>query len=176
MPRDKKTNKNPLNEDLPELTAKKQEFVRLLLEGKSASDAYRQAYNPDNCQPNSIWSRASELKRSHEVRMWLAAARHAYLDKAVYTHAQYVQDIENDIEEAKRAGNYGAAATLRGLLGKANAFLQDVSIRRDERTTLIDEIKRLEAVNPDMAKLMASQLGIAQQSPMDAIEVKPEKE
>lgn len=158
MAREKKT--APAAAELPELTAKKQEFVRLLLNGLTATDAYVKAFKPGSTNPTTLWSAASRHANAPDVKLWLAAAREAHLDQAVYTHENYISDIRADIEEAKRAGNYGAAATLRGLLGKANAFLTDVSLRKDERTSLTEELKRVEQINPQIAEMFGAMLGL----------------
>ena len=49
MPRRKITKPIALNvDDLPELTAQQEEFVRLVIGGKTATDAYRAAYSTEN--------------------------------------------------------------------------------------------------------------------------------
>ena len=68
MPRRQKT--KPLDLDvsgLPELTEQQQEFVRHLLAGKTASDAYRLAYDTAGMQPSTLWSRAAELRANSKV-------------------------------------------------------------------------------------------------------------
>ena len=59
MPRRKLTNPHAEVEgdDLPELTPRQMAFVRYLLAGKGASDAYRLAYNCENQTPESVWVR-----------------------------------------------------------------------------------------------------------------------
>ena len=147
-------------DDLPQLTDKQQEFVRLLLEGKTATDAYKGSHSAEKMADSTIWSAASRLKNSCKVRAWLAAARHAHLDKAKYTHEDYVSDLLADIEEAKASGNMGAAATFRGLLGKANAFLTDKVVRKTEKADIKDSLKQIEQVNPELAAVMAKKLGL----------------
>ena len=43
------------------LTAKQDKFARLVAEGKTQADAYREAYNASNMKPETIHKRASEL-------------------------------------------------------------------------------------------------------------------
>ena len=43
------------------LTAKQDKFARLVAEGRTQADAYREAYNASNMKPETIQKRASEL-------------------------------------------------------------------------------------------------------------------
>jgi hypothetical protein len=58
-------------DELPKLTPKQNAFVSALLEGKNASDAYRQAYNCENMSRQAIWVEASRLCASPKVALWL---------------------------------------------------------------------------------------------------------
>ena len=53
---------------LPTLTAKQTAFVNALLEGKTASDAYRESYNCENMSHGAIWVEASRLRRVNDPK------------------------------------------------------------------------------------------------------------
>lgn len=54
---------NASDPTLPLLTSKQQKFVNTLLEGKSASDAYREAYNCQAMSNAAVWWRQVGLER-----------------------------------------------------------------------------------------------------------------
>jgi hypothetical protein len=49
-------------DDLPTLTTKQTTFINALLKGKTASDAYKAAYDCSNMADRTIWSEASRLR------------------------------------------------------------------------------------------------------------------
>jgi len=119
MPRRQKT--KPLDLDasgLPELTEQQQEFVRHLLAGKTASDAYRLAYDTAGMQPSTLWSRAAELRANSKVSAWLSAARQAHLGTAVLTRDMHMAELERIREIALASGNIGAAVAAEQTRGK----------------------------------------------------------
>lgn len=147
--------------DLPELTDQQQNFVRAILEGKTASDAYRSAYDTENMQPNSIWVAASRLRSNANVALWLTAARTANLGSAKVTLEGHLQELERLREIALGTGNVGAAVQAEQLRGKAAGHyvdkIEDVTRDNDPVSTL----KEIHAVSPDLAKQLAAQHGIA---------------
>jgi hypothetical protein len=58
-------------DELPKLTPKQLAFVLALLRGKTASDAYREAYDCEGMASNSIWVAASRLRSDAKVALWL---------------------------------------------------------------------------------------------------------
>ena len=58
-------------DELPTLTPKQTSFVTALLQGKTASDAYREAYNCDMMSHGAISVEASRLRRTPKVSLWL---------------------------------------------------------------------------------------------------------
>ena len=57
------------------LTAKQDKFARLVAEGKTQADAYREAYNASNMKPETIHKRASELFLDGVVAKTLGCAK-----------------------------------------------------------------------------------------------------
>ncbi len=72
-------------EGLPSLTPKQLAFVRALLGGKTASDAYREAYNCEGMAANSIWVAASRLRSDAKVALWLRRYQLAALQEGTVT-------------------------------------------------------------------------------------------
>lgn len=146
--------------DLPDLTAQQMEFVRHILAGKTASDAYRAAYDTSEMLTKTVWAEASRLRSHPGVTAWLAAARKAHLGTAVLTKEAHMQELERLREIALDSGNVGAAVQAEQLRGKVAGHhiekVQDVTDRTDTHRTL-DEIA---AHAPDLAASLAAANGI----------------
>lgn len=161
MPQAKKT--APLQEDgeLPELTAQQQKFVKHILDGKTASDAYRAAYSTEDMAERTIWAEASRLRAHRGVAAWLSAARKAGLGTAIVTHQAHVQQLERIREIALETGNIGAAVQAETARGKASGHyveqVRDVTDRHDP----VQTIREIAAHSPELAASLAAQHGIS---------------
>jgi hypothetical protein len=145
--------------DLPELTEQQRNFVFLLLQGKSASDAYRAAYDCTNSQDRTIWCEASKLKHHPRVAIWLSAARQAEMGTAKVTLEQHIKRLDRLEELCIGSGNLGAAVQAEQLIGKASGHYKetvDLSISNDPLAAL----KELASISPDIAKQLAAAHGI----------------
>lgn len=147
-------------DELPELTPQQMEFVRHLLDGKTATDAYRSAYNTANMVANSIWTEASKLRHDPKVAQWLAAARMANLGTAKVTLEGHLTELERLKEIAVSTGNVGAAVQAEQLRGKASGYY----VEQIRDVTEIDPMKTLELIaahSPELARKLAEDEGIA---------------
>lgn len=145
-------------EELPDLTEQQMHFVECLLAGKSASDAYRSAYNCSQSQNNTVWVNASRLRSDANVALWLSAARKAGLDRAAVTLEGHLSELSRLKEIALETGNVGAAVQAEQLRGKAsNHYSENINLTHNDPTNVLDEIRKL---NPALAdQLAADNLG-----------------
>ena len=147
--------------ELPELTFQQQKFVEGILAGKTASDAYRAAYDCSAMQTSTIWVKASELRSSEKVAVWLSAARQAGLGTAVVTFDNHIRELERLREIALNSGNIGAAVQAEQIRGKAAGHhvdqIRDVTERHDPVQTVYD-LAKLTGVDPH---IIAAQHGVA---------------
>lgn len=169
MPQNLKT--APISEvaELPELTAQQLEFVRHLLAGKTASDAYRASYDTENMQNPTIWVEASRLRSHPNVAIWLAAARKAKLGTAVLTKEQHMQELERLREIALDSGNIGAAVQAEQTRGKVAGHhverVQDVTDQMDPIATL----RQIEQQHgPEIAASLAAKHGFKDWKPSES--------
>jgi hypothetical protein len=158
----RKINKNPAiageAERLPELTPQQLEFVNGLLAGKTASDAYRAAYDCSQMQASTVWANASKLRTHTKVATWLRAARVAHLGSATLTLETHLRELERLRELALKTGNIGAAVQAEQLRGKAAGHYveQYADVSHDPIATL-DELAKHD---PDLARRLADAHGI----------------
>lgn len=159
MPQNQKT--APLDAaDLPELTPQQQDFVRELLSGKTASDAYRAAYNAENMSNKAIWVEASRLRNDPNVALWLGAARKAHLGSAVVTLDGHQRELERIREIALESGNIGAAVQAEVARGKVAGHHVDKVQDVTDRTDVVATLKEIQGISPELAASLAAQHGI----------------
>lgn len=158
MPQQQKTDKFRIDV-LPELTERQEIFVKGILDGLSASDAYRRAYSTEDSKPETIWASASRLRHDPKVNQWLAAAQIAKLGSATLTAGQHMQELERLREIAVETGNIGAAVNAEVSRGKAAGHyvekFEDVSSHDP-----IETLNRLAEHSPEVAKTLAAKHGI----------------
>lgn len=107
-------------QELPTLTAKQSAFVKHLLEGKTASDAYRLAYDCSNMADGSIWREASLLRKHPDVAQWLDTAKRQALVERSYGLQEHLADLQEAVKLCKDNKNYGAMVKATELLGRAS--------------------------------------------------------
>ena len=149
--------------DLPALTGKQMRFVRGILDGKNATDAYRAAYDVANMATETIWVEASKLRNSPKVSTWIITARKACLGASKLTLEGHLQELERLKELAMGAGNYGAAVQAEQLRGKATGFYVE-QVRDLTEHDPISTLNQLAQLSPELAKRLAEDHGITWQS------------
>lgn len=144
-------------EDLPELTEQQRNFVEGILAGKTASDAYRAAYDCSNSMDRTVWANASRLRNDADVAAWLSAARKAGLGRATVTLEGHISELERLREIALDTGNVGAAVQAEQLRGKAAGHYVDQvrDLTEDPQKTL-REIAEL--IGDEAASKLASDM------------------
>lgn len=156
--RPQKTNQKTENEELPELTEKQFKFVEGILAGKTASDAYRAAYDCTTMQNATIWATASALRHDRNVAVWLSAARKAGLERCTVTIDGHLAELARIRELALESGNLGAAAQCEISRGKASGHykeIMDLNINDP-----LDLLAQIAAVSPELAEKLAEAEGI----------------
>lgn len=159
MAQRKITSAKVADDELPELTVQQSKFVEGLLSGKTASDAYRAAYDCSNSKPTTIWVEASKLRNHTNVALWLSVARKAELGHAKVTLDQHVKRLDRLQELCVSSGNLGAAVQAEQLIGKAMGHYTEklqVSV-----TDPLDTLKEIEKISPELARQLAAEEGIS---------------
>lgn len=145
-------------EDLPALTDKQYAFVKGLLDGKSASDAYRHAYDAENMADQTVWVRASELRNHSKIAVWLMAAKQAHFGDAKLSLDKHMLELERLKEMALASGNHGAAIQAEQLRGKACGFYKEqLEVTHHDPIAILEQIA---AIDADMARKLAEEDGI----------------
>ena len=150
-----KTGSDMASEELPHLTSKQSAFIDGLLQGKSASDAYRAAYDCSKMADRSIWCEASKLRSNPKVAQWLRCLQRmsldatrltleAHLGELAIAHSQIRAAVQAEHHHGKAAGLYGDASRVGG----------------PSDTELLEAIEKL------LGKEMAEEIGAALTGPV----------
>lgn len=141
-------------DDLPDLTPQQMKFVEGLVAGKTASDAYRLAYDTSNYSQNAIWVDASRLKSHPKVRLWLDALQAAGFTKISCTRDEHLSELERLRNVAEKEGNLGAAVQAEQLRGKVAGHYVERIEASVEPTNHADRLRKYAQDRPDMAPLI----------------------
>lgn len=145
--------------DLPDLTPQQLHFVECLLQGLTASDAYRTAYDTSKMGVRTVWSEASRLRHHPHVAMWLRAAKVAKLGKAALTKDEHMLELDRLKEIALEAGDIRSAVGAEHLRGKAaGLYVERIESTRTDPAAILREIA---ALDPETARLLARRFNLA---------------
>ena len=141
---------------LPDLTDKQLNFVMGVVAGKTAADAYREAYDCTNMQNNSIWVNSSRLKSHAKVMLWLEVAKAMALVDIKTTRDAHLRELERLKGLALARNNMVAAVNCEHLRGKVEGHY----VERYENVTPEDPVKilkELAKLNPEYALALAKE-------------------
>ena len=116
---------NSEGQELPLLTPKQLAFVQALSQGKTASDAYRDAYNCSNMADTTVWSEASRLRANPKVSIWLRHSQRIGLDAARITMESHLAELARTRELAIEHGQISAGVQAEAHRGKAAGLYQN---------------------------------------------------
>lgn len=131
--------------DLPDLTPQQMHFVEGILAGKTASDAYRDAYDCSNSKPTTVNAEASRLRAHPNIATWIAEARKAHLGKAVLTVDEHMLELARLREIAIERDALNAAVSAEHLRGKvAGHYTERIEVTRNDPASLLAQIERID--------------------------------
>jgi phage terminase small subunit len=161
MPQNLKTEPQSYDDadELPSLTAQQQKFVEGIVSGKTASDAYRAAYDCSNSMASTVWARASELRNDRKVAAWISAAQKACMGSTIVTLDDHLHQLERLREIALEKGNVGAAVLAEHHRGKARGHyveqIRDVTDHDPQHT-----LREIALHSPELAQQMAKEANV----------------
>jgi phage terminase small subunit len=159
MTQQKKTDTFEVGE-LEDLTPKQLGFVSGILAGKTASDAYRSAYDCSNMLQETIWAEASRLRHDPKVAAWLTAARTANLGSVTVTLGGHLQELERLKEIAIQTGNVGAAVNAEVSRGKAAGHYVEKIANVTAENDVAETLRQIASIDPDLGNAVAAKYGL----------------
>ena len=110
------------------LTPKQDNFCRLYIELGNASEAYRQAYDADDMNQNTVNKNASVLLENPKIATRLNQIRSEHMKR----HNLTVGDLLKELEEARQAAlgaeNPQSSAAVAATMGKAKLLGLDKQV------------------------------------------------
>lgn len=98
-------------------------FAQAVASGKTPTDAYSLAgFEPSNCNGFRLLTRESVRKRVNEIQSAMAAR---LVKQAYYTREWVAEQLIDNVERAKAAGDFGAATSALRLLGVERQMFVD---------------------------------------------------
>ncbi len=76
------------------LTHKQEEFCRLVVQGESLSQAYRQSHHPPNMQKKTVYEKASRLGAMGKIGARIAELQAPAVKKAQRSYEQWLRQVE----------------------------------------------------------------------------------
>lgn len=107
---------------LPVLTGKQMLFVEGVVAGKSASEAYRAAYDAEGMSPTSVSGAAAVLRHSRDVNAWICAWHVAHMASGLLTKEEHIRELGAIRELSKDQGDLKSAVAAEHLRGKVSGF------------------------------------------------------
>lgn len=107
------------------LTVKQEKFCQAWLRTGNASAAYRQAYDAQRMQPQTVNRKAIELTRNGRIAARMAELQTPVVAEAQMTLAAHLERLAELADEARDAGQFAAAITAETNRGKAAGFYRE---------------------------------------------------
>ncbi len=76
------------------LTHKQEEFCRLVVQGASLSQAYRQSHHPPNMREKTVYEKASRLRAMGKIGARIEELRAPSVKKAQATYAEWLENVQ----------------------------------------------------------------------------------
>lgn len=107
----------PLADDRAEL------FCHRIANGENQTEAYRKAFPKSlEWRDKTVWSRASELAATEEVKGRVAHIKEMAAKSAIYTLADHLRRLDALSISAEKAADFTAAVRAEEARGKASGF------------------------------------------------------
>ncbi len=123
------------------LTQKQESFCLAYIETGNASEAYRRAYDAENCKPETIFKRASELLASGDVTGRVAELKAQAAERAIVSVLSLTQELEEARALAHSLGQPSAAVSASMGKAKLHGLLTDKQ-QTEHSGTVVTEIRR----------------------------------
>ena len=102
------------------MSNKREAFCRYIaIDGLTASDSYRKAFNSNPINQSSIHEQASKLMSNDKVSTRIEALKADISDKLVWNKAEIINQLAINVEASRNVNQFAASNRSLELLGKA---------------------------------------------------------
>ena len=110
---------------MDKLTQKQEMFCLAYIETGNATEAYRQAFNPETASEATINRKAKALMDADKIGARIEALRKPVREKAQITLEAHLNDLKRLRDLAEGEGKYSAAVSAEVSRGKASGLYID---------------------------------------------------
>jgi phage terminase small subunit len=110
------------------LTPKQDNFCRLYIELGNASEAYRQAYDAEDMNQNTVNKNASVLLENPKIATRLEQIRSEHMKRHNLTVGDLLEELEEARQAALGADNPQSSAAVAATMGKAKILGLDKQV------------------------------------------------
>ena len=129
------------------LTQKQEQFCIALVEGKTASDAYRQAFRPLAARPATIASEANRLKYLPHIARYIEKLKAPVIAKA---RKKFKYELEDAMRECEEAASLARAMLQPNVMVQATTLKAKLMLKLGEpasrQNTPLDEASTEELI------------------------------
>ena len=140
------------------MSNKREAFCRYIaIDGLTASDSYRKAFNSNPINQSSIHEQSSKLMSNDKVSTRIQELKEAVTSKLVWDKARIVEQLGFNVEASRNVNQFAASNRSLELLGKAvgNVFEADtvavsgtVSVIHSLSDAVLDQLAAMGAPEP----------------------------
>jgi hypothetical protein len=140
---------------MSKLTAKQDKFARLVAEGKTQADAYREAYNALKMADKTVWERASFEASKDKVKTRIDELKKEFTKKldivSTITVERQIKYTQKVIQECLKTGDFNNSLKAMDMQNRLIGLYAPT--KTDNKTTV--EFTEKEAINSLKEKLKA---------------------
>ncbi|MBQ4493425.1 MAG: terminase small subunit [Elusimicrobiaceae bacterium] len=125
------------------LTPKQEAFARLIVEGKTATEAYREVYKPKKSTNKTIWEEACCLKKNPKVYARIEFLKTKAASDSIISQTEVLENISK-IARQEKTDPKGQAVVLRAneLMGKHyGLFEENLNLKQKTLPTIIKIVR-----------------------------------
>ena len=126
------------------LTSKQELFAQSVSTGMSQSNAYREAYNTNNMEPETVHNEAYKLMQNPEISTRIDELREERSKENGVTVQTVTEDLLGVIKNANKNNQHAAAISGLTLLAKLHGLLVDKKSIKVHSKSLNDVLEELD--------------------------------
>lgn len=140
------------------MTPKRRKFVRLIIEGRNPSDAYRRAYNAEGMNERSIANEANRLIRDPDISLMISEGMEAAMEKAIWNRCKAIERMtdvngrcyavlmaeDSAVSRDALNGFMGTSKVLNELCNVGAEVREDYAERFQTEEKIMDEARRMQ--------------------------------
>ena len=128
------------------LTAKQEKFARLVAEGKSQADSYREASNALRMADKTVWERASFEASKDKVKTRIDEFKKQFTEKldivSTITVERQIKYTQKVIQECLKSGDFNNSLKALDMQNKLIGLYAPTKVDQTTRVVEVEDVKK----------------------------------